>query len=71
MPHNHDHSHGGHCGCDDDSHLVIEGTQDFLYDKIDTDRVVALNAAEALKGRMVIRPWDQRMQEEEVRPGLV
>lgn len=60
------HNHSHDCGCDADEHLVVEGTQDFLYSRIDKDNVVALNAAEGVRGSIVIRPWDQRMQEEEV-----
>lgn len=58
-------SHPAGCQCgDDDAHVILAGTQDFLFDKIDRDRVVALNGAS--QGRVVIKPWDQRATDEPV-----
>ncbi|KAM0752213.1 DUF1000-domain-containing protein [Meredithblackwellia eburnea MCA 4105] len=57
--------HGAGCGCDDDAHQQVEGTQDFLFSKVDRDRVVALNAVEGTEGKVVIKPWDQRNDESE------
>ena len=37
-----------------------------MFGKIDRDNVIALNAAEGFEGKVVIRPWDERYQEEEV-----
>lgn len=55
------HPPGCNCG-DDDAHVILDGTQDFLYSKIDRDRVVALNSEH--QGKAVIKPWDDRLQEE-------
>ncbi|KAK4053268.1 hypothetical protein OIO90_004042 [Microbotryomycetes sp. JL221] len=58
------HPPGCQCG-DEDAHVLLEGTQDFLFSKIDRDKVIALNADEPERGKIVIRPYDERMQEEE------
>jgi hypothetical protein len=61
-------AHPPDCLCgDDDAHVLLEGTQDFLYSRVDRTHVVALNAEEGMSGSMVIRPWDEREQEDEVR----
>ena len=67
----HNHSHGG---CNDESHdhdhehgLPEEvGHRDNLYARIDRANVVALNAEESEMGPAVIKPWDQRMDEDTV-----
>lgn len=59
-------SHPPGCSCgDEDAHVLLEGTQDFLYSRVDRDKVVALNSEG--EGKIVIRPWDEREQEDEVR----
>ncbi|GAA6049627.1 hypothetical protein JCM3770_005042 [Rhodotorula araucariae] len=58
------HPPGCSCG-DEDAHVLLDGTLNFLYQHIDRDQVVALNAEEGRGGKVVIRPWDQRNQEEE------
>ncbi|GAA5861044.1 hypothetical protein JCM8547_008017 [Rhodosporidiobolus lusitaniae] len=58
------HPPGCQCG-DPDAHVLLEGQLNFLYPYVDRERVVALNAEEGKEGRMVIRPWDERTQEEE------
>ena len=68
----HNHSHGG--GCHDESHdhdhdhgLPEDiGYRDNLFSRIDRTNVVALNAEEPGKGPEVIKPWDQRLDEETV-----
>lgn len=45
--------------------MLLEGTQNFLYNQVDRDGVRALNV-EGERGKIVIRPWDERMQEDEV-----
>lgn len=58
-------SHPPNCQCgDDDAHVILQGTQDFLYSHIDRDQVVALNAT--TPGAVVIKPWDQREADEPV-----
>ncbi|BGP31821.1 hypothetical protein JCM10296v2_003596 [Rhodotorula toruloides] len=58
------HPPGCQCG-DADAHVLLEGELNFLYKHVDRDKVVALNAEDGKEGKMVIRPWDQRTQEEE------
>jgi hypothetical protein len=55
-PHDHDHSH-------DASDL---GPQDNLFSQIDLDRVTVLNGVDPAQGSDVIKPWDQRMDEDKV-----
>ncbi|OSC98511.1 DUF1000-domain-containing protein [Trametes coccinea BRFM310] len=65
----HNHSHGG---CGDESHdhdhdhgLPEEiGHRDNLYARVDRANVVALNAEDPEKGPGIIKPWDQRLDEE-------
>lgn len=57
------HPAGCQCG-DDDAHVLLEGTQDFLFSRVDRDKVMVLNSEG--DGKIVIRPWDEREQEEEV-----
>lgn len=58
------HPPGCQCG-DADAHVLLEGELNFLYKHVDRDKVVALNAEDGKEGKMVIKPWDQRTQEEE------
>lgn len=67
MPHEHNHSH-----CHDESHDHDHdhdssdlGPQDSLYTYIDRSNVVALNTNEP--GQVVIKPWDKRLDETQVR----
>ena len=61
--HDHDHGEGGH-----HSHSpppdAIPG--DSLYGKIDLDRVRCLNENVDGSARKVIKPWDKRLDEEQV-----
>ncbi|KAL8292539.1 hypothetical protein RQP46_001151 [Phenoliferia psychrophenolica] len=57
--------HGASCGCDADDHQLLEGTLDFLFEKVDRDNTVALNAVEGMEGKVVIKPWDRRNDEVE------
>ncbi len=67
----HNHSHGD---CHDESnhhdhqHGLPEdiGHRDNLYARIDRANVVALNAEDPEMGPAVIKPWDQRLDEETV-----
>ncbi|KAI0750030.1 galactose-binding domain-like protein [Daedaleopsis nitida] len=67
----HNHSHGG--GCHDESHHHDHdhglpenvGHRDNLFSRIDRGNVVAMNAEEPGKGPEVIKPWDQRLDEEQ------
>ncbi|GAA5923187.1 hypothetical protein JCM1841_005921 [Sporobolomyces salmonicolor] len=58
-------AHPPGCSCGDEAAHEAALHSNFLYQHIDTDKVVALNAEEGKEGKMVIRPWDQRNQEEE------
>ncbi|GAA6010727.1 hypothetical protein JCM11491_002917 [Sporobolomyces phaffii] len=59
-------AHPAGCSCgDEDSHTKLDGQLCFLYPFIDRDKVVALNAEEGKEAKIVIRPWDQRNQNDE------
>lgn len=58
------HPPGCQCG-DEDAHVLLEGELAHLYQHIDRDNVIALNAEDGKEGKMVIRPWDERNQEDE------
>ncbi|GAA5860040.1 hypothetical protein JCM1840_001853 [Sporobolomyces johnsonii] len=58
-------AHPPGCSCGDEAAHQAALTLNFLYEQIDTDKVIALNAEEGKEGKIVIRPWDQRNQEEE------
>jgi hypothetical protein len=57
------HPAGCQCG-EEDAHVLLEGALDFLFSRVDRDKVTVLNSEG--DGKIVIRPWDQREQEEEV-----
>ncbi|OBZ88527.1 PITH domain-containing protein 1 [Choanephora cucurbitarum] len=54
------HCHDEHCDHDHDD-LPESGEQFLLYSKIDIDNVSCLNEAEPNSGKKVIRPWNERM----------
>jgi len=65
----HDHNHDG---CNDESHHhdhqhgipEAEGYRDNLFSRIDRANVVALNAADPGRGPEVIKPWNERLDED-------
>lgn len=70
MSHNHDHgSCNDHSDQHDHQHGPPEavGPRDNLFTRIDRDNVMALNAQDPAKGPEVIKPWDQRLDEDKVR----
>ena len=70
----HNHSHGGGCHDESDAHdhdhdhgLPEDvGYRDNLFSRIDRANVVALNVEEPGKGPEVVKPWDQRLDEDSV-----
>ncbi|KAI0723688.1 galactose-binding domain-like protein [Fomitopsis betulina] len=67
MSHNHDHgSCNDHSDQHDHQHGPPEavGPRDNLFTRIDRDNVMALNAQDPAKGPEVIKPWDQRLDED-------
>lgn len=68
----HNHSHGGGCHDESDHHDHDHGLpedvgyRDNLFSRIDRANVVALNVEEPGKGPEVIKPWDQRLDEDSV-----
>nr|VWP01013.1 Type III effector protein XopX [Ganoderma boninense] len=68
MAHNHSHEGGCHDESDhhDHDHGLPEdvGYRDNLFSRIDRANVVALNVEEPGKGPEVIKPWDQRLDED-------
>ncbi|EPS96722.1 hypothetical protein FOMPIDRAFT_1062149 [Fomitopsis schrenkii] len=63
MSHHHDHDQSHH---HDHQHGLPEGVgpRDNLFTRIDRDNVIALNAHDPGKGPEVIKPWDQRSDED-------
>jgi hypothetical protein len=68
MPHQDDHGHNcgehAHDGDHDHDHASNGGPSDNLFAHIDRDNVVALNSVSG--GSQVIKPWDERMDEQVV-----
>ena len=68
MPHHDDHAHdcGEHAHGDDHDHNHTSngGPSDNLFAHIDRNNVVALNSVQG--GSEVIKPWDERMDEQVV-----
>ena len=60
------HCHDEHCEHDHDD-LPESGEQFLLYSKIDIDNVLCLNESEPDSGKSVIRPWNERLQDSEVK----
>lgn len=60
------HCHDEHCEHDHDD-LPESGEQFLLYSKIDLDNVRCLNEAEPNSGKKIIRPWNERMNDTEVK----
>ncbi|GAA5970920.1 hypothetical protein JCM11641_004509 [Rhodosporidiobolus odoratus] len=59
-------THPPGCQCGDlDAHVILQGQLSFLYPYIDRDQVVALNAEEGKHAKLLIRPWDERNQQDE------
>ncbi len=64
----HGHSHGGHC-CEHEaqeqpSELGIEYS---LYTRIDTENVQCLNEVVEGSGKKVFKPWEKRLDMNDVR----
>jgi hypothetical protein len=70
MPHHDDHGHNcgehAHDGDHAHDHTSNGGPSDNLFAHIDRDNVVALNSVSG--GSQVIKPWDERMDEQVVSP---
>ena len=66
MSHHDDHGHncGEHAHDDDHNHTSNGGPSDNLFAHIDRSNVVALNSDQG--GPQVIKPWDERMDEQVV-----
>ena len=70
MSHNHSHD-----GCHNESHdhdhdhsiPESQGYRDNLFSRVDRQNVVALNAEDPGQGPEVIKAWDERLDEENVR----
>ena len=61
---NHGHNCGDHAHADDHAHSNTGSNGDNLYAHIDRSNVVALNSIHG--GSEVIKPWDERMDEQVV-----
>lgn len=61
MPHCHDE----HCDHEHED-LPGSGEQALLYSRIDRDNIRCLNEAEPESGKSVVKPWDQRLDNDKV-----
>jgi hypothetical protein len=66
MSHNHDHDHncGDHAHSHDHGHADTSGPSDNVFVHIDRDNVIALNSTG--EGKQVIKPWNERLDEQVV-----
>ena len=71
MSHGHGHGCCGHEHDHDDASGADRGSQFSLYMKIDTERVECLNEAIEGSGKLVFKPWDQRLDTTQVQTSLI
>jgi len=66
MSHNHDNGHncGDHAHDHDHTQNHNSGPSDNVFVHIDRDNVIALNSTG--EGKLVIKPWDERLDEQVV-----
>ena len=58
-----DHQHGRNCGCSHDVSTENIGNLYSLYTKIDKEQLECLNEIAENSGRLVFRPWDERLHD--------
>lgn len=61
MPHCHDE----HCDHEHED-LPGSGEQALLYSRIDHDNIRCLNESEPDTGKTIVKPWDQRLNNDKV-----
>jgi hypothetical protein len=59
------HCHGEHCEHEHED-LPGSGEQALLYSRIDRDNIRCLNEAEPDSGKTIVKPWDQRLDNDKV-----
>lgn len=69
MPHSHDHGHNGcsHEATDVDNALEM-GIQYSLFSKIDMENMECLNETTDGSGKLVFKPYEERLNFEKVSP---
>ena len=71
MSHGHGHGCCGHEHDHDDASGADRGSQFSLYTKIDAERVECLNETIEGSGKLVFKPWDQRLDTTQVQTSLI
>lgn len=66
MPHSHEHGTGCSHEATDVDHALEMGIQYSLYAKIDADNLECLNEEQENSGRLVFKPYEDRMNFEKV-----
>lgn len=67
MPHSHDHGNGGCASEATDTDNALEmGIQYSLYSKIDMANMECLNESRDDSGRLVFKPYEQRLDKTKV-----
>lgn len=66
MPHSHEHHHGCSHEATDVDHALEMGIQYSLYAKIDMENLECLNEAQDGDGRLVFKPYEERLNFEKV-----
>ena len=61
-----DHKHGEGCGCSHESKTEDMAVLYNLYSKIEKDNLECLNESQEGSGKLVFRPWDERMLKDKV-----
>jgi hypothetical protein len=59
------HSHHGHCEQEHED-LPGSGEQALLYSRIDRDNIRCLNESDPDTGKTIVKPWDQRFDNDKV-----
>ncbi|CAB1426341.1 unnamed protein product [Pleuronectes platessa] len=60
--HGHGHSHG--CGCEAEHEPAERGLEYGLFNRIDVEKLQCLNESREGDGKLVFKPWDQRLDRE-------
>lgn len=62
----HNHAHGHHCECGQETKIENLAVLYNLYSKIDMENLECLNETIENSGKSVFRPWDQRLDSTKV-----
>ena len=62
-----EHKHGDNCGCSQEIKTESMSVLYNLYSRIDLHNLECLNESRENSGKLVFRPWDQRLDRDKVR----